>query len=687
MGHNFCGLSFCNIAEFENNWLYNKRKRQKVTKIALKLIDVNKISIMALIKKGRLCFAVSRNVFSSTTNFNLQRSCVRRIGSDSSDKKPDFISSTMLVEDGPSVRELPVVVRRATTLMQEESTDGTAVPESGQYHLIQAEFSQCTDLREVFSLLSKCIKITPNIALGAIERIFEIEKTTNFPLEVDTSVMNAHLAKGAILEKLLKVIMTTRDTQTFLNALNVQTVILEPYKYTFCDELLLRVIDNKLNLDQLSDFITFLGENRKDKRYEETIDKLWVGFVEKQDDINEKNIVKLLTVACNFKTSKTTVMLILEKKLWCFWWKLTVRDMQEILKVFSVKNNLSTQTLGIVGRWLNTNIHNIDEDYLLDFITKLIRFQYTDAQIESAIERYVKLKTKKIESKVLIVGILNYCMAFKIRNKNILNNCSKYFVSESKSISHSFLKSFIIPFGYLYHNPKNSEDFWRAVDVALHDKFSKICYNDLLEIVLSALYIGQNELKTIDLIFKPEFTNKIVNSDNKKLEHKLNLIASILSLENKLHDSQICFNKEIPALIKQDIRIKKVKDEIVESIRTVAKDQYTVSNSVSVPKLCEDELYIIDFLVHPESLAITSPDWITNYEKNKLIAILVHLPEHYCYNSNQLIGPQMLRKKHLRLLGVRVVSLSYALICKLQRNKEYFNEYIKNCIDNAEVFL
>lgn len=613
----------------------------------------------------------------------------RHYGSDHSEEHPEFINSTIMVEDGLNVRELPLVVRKVRDVTQEHipTVPSASSSDSSKYNLIQAEFRQCSDLRDIFSLLSKCIKITPNIALGAIERICEVEKEFNMPMDVDTRLMNAHLAKGAILEKLLKVVMQTEDTQTLLNALNVDFAMLEPFKYNFCDELLLRVIDNKLTIGQLADFVMFLVNNKKDSKYEETIDKLWVGFAEKQDDINEKNFVQLLNIACNLKASKSTVMVLLEKKLWSFWWKLSLTDMQEIVNVFNQENNLSQQSFSIVGRWLNTNIHILDEDSLLDFITKLTRLQYTDLQIESAVERYLKARGDRIESQVLIVGILNYCMTFRIRNKNILNKCGKYFILNGKTISHSFLKSFIYPFGFLYHSPENMERFWQTVEHAVEDKFTKMTCDDLLTIFLSGLYLGQHPTKFIDMIFNHNFLYKISQSDNaEKLHRKLKLIDTAMSLECETYTSSV-FSKVDFRPVAQDIRLKKLIKEIQATVESVANGDYKVSTSVSFPNLCDDRSYVIDFLLHPESLDTYNFNWITKSEKNQTIAILIHVPEHYCYGSNQLIGPQIMRKKHLRLLGMRVISLNYSLVCKLQSNKIYLERYIKNCLENSEMFL
>ncbi|XP_013197084.1 uncharacterized protein LOC106140100 [Amyelois transitella] len=227
----------------------------------------------------------------------------RRTFSGDRSNDTEFISSTILVENGFNVQELPVVVRKWKNVELEEpdlQVSTKSKNESISYQLIQAEFRQCVDLRDVFSLLSKCTKITPNIALGAMERIQYLE---NNPSGIDKESKNMHinLAKGAILDKLIKVVLKTEDTQTILNIIQSTSLFMEPYKSKFCDELLFRTLDNKLDVEQICTFLTFLIENKTVPQYSTTIDKLWVGFIQREGDINEENIGQIFSILSGLK--------------------------------------------------------------------------------------------------------------------------------------------------------------------------------------------------------------------------------------------------------------------------------------------------------------------------------------------------------------------------------------------------
>lgn len=608
-----------------------------------------------------------------------------RTFSDEKTNNPEFISSTILMENGLNVQELPVIVRKLKNISEIDQNptvdDKRESSDSVSYHLIQAEFQHCIDLRDVFSLLSKCTKITPNIALGAMERIYDLEKNP-ISLIVDTNV-HINVAKGAILDKLLKVVMKTEDTQTILNILKTVSSFMEPYKHKFCDELLLRVIDNKLSIEQLCDFATHLTDNKSDRKYSETIDKLWVGFVGKETEINETNIVEIFKIVPGLKMSKKTILTLLEQKFTDLWSKIKPPVMEEILNTFAEEKYYSLQSFVVIGTWLYKNIHALDEDALLDTITKLTRLNYTDDQVEKAIEKYMKLKGSKIKSHVLIVGVLNYCMHFQIRNEHILNSCSEYFLRYSSDVPPNFLKSFIYPFGFLCYKSKKNLEFWTEAEKVADEKFGKITADDMSSIILSFIYAGQYPLQLVSKILSAEYLLKVKKSETMK---KLHLVDTALSLECENYTGPLLPKDQWSKPITQDARIKNIVAKITDSLIFIAESNDKLSTGVLIPYIYSDETYLIDVMLHPAGLGSSTFNWKLKSAKNENTAILIHLPDHYCSDNEQLIGPQVMRKKHLKLLGMKVVSLKYSTISMYYTscNTSGLKKYLIEGIENAE---
>ncbi|XP_068626760.1 FAST kinase domain-containing protein 3, mitochondrial [Battus philenor] len=593
-----------------------------------------------------------------------------------------YSKSTILIENGYKVQELPIVIRKVKTLSEKmpKVEPKHNSNNSLNYHLIQAEFKQCKDLRDVFSLITKCTKITPNIALGAIERIYDLEKNPQH-INFDLKLNHTSIAKGAILDKLLKVLMQTEDTCTILNILKTESSLIEPHKHKFCDELLDRVIDNKLTLEQLCEFTRYLINNNDDSKCSETIDKLWVGFIEKEHEINENNIEVLFKILPGLKSSKRTILVLLEQKLSDMWYKIKLTSMQEILGIFIEVKYFSLQSFAILGCWFSRNIHSLDEDAVLDIITKFIHLNYTDCQVEKAVEKYMKHKSTKIKSYVLIVAILNYCLQFQIRNENILNVCNQFTIKNINDIPASFLKCLIYPYGYLNFHPKPNE-FWIIVESILIEKFDKISVSDLSSITLSFIFCGKHPFKLVNKIFTSENVAKICNQDVMK---RLQLIDTALSLEASEYPGPLLPKDHWLRPLTQDSRVEAILEKLSDIFTCIVKDPMKITNAVLIPNFCSDQTYLIDVLMHPSDFGRNLHNWKAKSLKNNVTAILVHLPDHYCSDNKTLIGPQVLKIKHLRMLGMKVVSLKYFQLSQLYtlHDKPGLKKYIQGCIDNA----
>ncbi|XP_041975616.1 FAST kinase domain-containing protein 3, mitochondrial-like [Aricia agestis] len=602
-----------------------------------------------------------------------------RSSSDDKSNHPEFTNSTILIENGYSVHELPVLIRKLKDLdFTQTSGLSKNTSESVRYDLIQEEFKQCKDLREVFSLITKCTKITPNIALGAIERIYALEQELH-DYKLEEQSVHINFAKGAILEKLQKVVMKTEDTQTILNVLNTNSVIMEPFKHKFSDELMVRLIENKLTIDQLCEFATFLINNNTDQKYKDTIDRLWVGFIDKEKDIDENNISSMFNILPGLKASKRTMFLLLEQKFSEVWNKIKFSAMQDILNVLIIEKGFSMQMLTVLSHWLYANIHSLHEDEILDMVTKFTHLKYSDDQVVAAIEKYMRLKGPKIHTHVFIAGVYNYCMQFQICNKPILNACSKYFLSNIDEVPPSFLKCFICPHGYLFTEPENGMEYWNSVEDLLLRKFDKVSIDDMCSIILSFLYLEHHPLKLISKIFNPSYTVKINNPETYK---KLQLIDTALSLECKTISGPMLPKNQCYTPITQDTRIKNMLSKINQALTDVIGDSNSFSTAVPIPNYCSDSTYIIDVMLHPPRLGTGNFKW--NMKSDNITAFLIHLPEHYCSNGKTLIGPQAMRIRHMKILGLKVVSLKYFMLSQLyaSQDKDLLKNYIQETMED-----
>ncbi|XP_077296511.1 FAST kinase domain-containing protein 3, mitochondrial-like isoform X2 [Arctopsyche grandis] len=551
--------------------------------------------------------------------------------------------------------------------------------------MIHKEFVRCSTLDDVYLLLSKCSTITPNIALGAMERIFKIQDESLNSRSVDTT---GAVPNPDLLQKLSNIIISTDDIYALLRAFNLCVSKNDVYLNIFCDEILKRVTDNKLSIFQVCDVVASFGSNKKDETLSENVEKLWIGLIGREKEFDEKSAIKCFSILNHLKASRKIVLRVLERRMFTLWWQIKSDSVIEILNSFIKNNIFNSKIMPVLGKWMNTNIHTLSEDNLFEITVKLNMLNYTDSQIERALERYVKFKGLNIKLDTLVVAIMNHCSLFKIRNPHILSGCAEYFIINGRQLSPMFIKPVLYPFGYLNFHPSNGLKFWEAVENVLEENFLKISIEDMLDIMLACVYLEKYPINFIPKIFNAHFLDKINSSENAGvLRSKLKLLDTALSLECKAHKGPLLPKDHGAKSYLYDGRVKRLLNHTRESFEIAAGGVDCFSTFVVLPYIYTTNLYIIDVMFHPPGLRSSMLNWNLKKDRNVNVALLIHVPEHFCSYGDTLLGPQVMRIKHLRILGLKVVNLKYEILSRLRMHTKELNKYIVENIKKSQSAL
>lgn len=608
----------------------------------------------------------------------------RRSKTDDSYKSSDLTSSTILVQDGLTVQELPVIVYKVKNVLyphieksdvSENSTKYTE-KESSVHLMINKEFAKCSTLDDVYLLLSKCSTITPNIALGALECVYNICDSLNNNGEI--------LLDTVLLDKLCNIISCSDDIYAIMRALNVVVSKNKNYLDILSDEILKRIADNKLSVLQACDVIAFFGNNIEVEKYSLNIEKLWVGLVGKEKEFDEEKTIKCFSILHYLKTSQKIVLRVLERRMLTLWWQMKPESVIQVMDCLLKNKIYATKILPVLGKWTNTNIHTLSEDNLLEIVSKLNSLEYTDVLIEKALERYIKVKGLNIKLDILMVAIMNHITMFKIRNPHILSGCAEYFIANGKNLNPIFLKPILYPFGFLNFQPSNGLKFWETVENVVSEKFLKIPVDDILDILLSCIYLEKYPLNFVTNVFNPNFLERInISEKSHKLRCKLKLLDTAMTLECKAYKGPLLPKYRTSQPYWYDGRIKRLVNHIRENLNFIAGGEDSWSTFVMLPNIFASNLYIVDLMIHPKGLrnSILSLNLIK--DRNVNVAVLINLPDHFCSKGETLIGPQSMRIKHLRLMGVKVVSLKYEILYKLSIHSKALNNYIVENLKEA----
>ncbi|KAI4488666.1 hypothetical protein M0802_011374 [Mischocyttarus mexicanus] len=584
--------------------------------------------------------------------------------------------TSILLEEGMNIQELPLIVKKVNDIglvcnyegnkdeqpaekmdddtkiskrrIDIETEEGTAILFSSDLEclkrtnideILDGLNSSSNSTKGIYSLLENKIadEINCRIAVQGLKKIFEIEndqrkyKDTARVLRQEQFIINT-INRDVTLKQLVKMIVKSQDSQTIVEGLYaLRKDKFSPVKNVYRDclstEALIRASDGDFTLSQLIDVLKALS-SYKDSSYQELIDLLWIGIANRKDEINADLLVPLFKLLYLFDLSKNTVRTILEKKLSEHWLRLKGAQIGEILNCYL--NDLSPLgCLTSASKWASVSMNTSDEKDLIDFIQSLNAKKYIDDRIELTLEEYMKTKGIHIKDPQLIATIMNYCCTMRVRNVHVVSTCGEYFIKYGNKLPASLLALIFMPFGLLDIQPPHDKSFWQTLDEILSAKFVDFKLNEILDILLSCIYLDKYPLTFWELVVKSHSLDKIYKRKhfifNKDLLYKIILFDTSMYIEcDSYHNCRVNSNGITKSLF-VDIRLRRIINQIYKPLERV----------------------IAIFNLHLQT------------NRNLNTVVLIHLPEHYCLNTKHLIGPQLMRKRQIRKLGFRIVSLDY----------------------------
>lgn len=342
-------------------------------------------------------------------------------------KRPRLLSrSTILVQDGGLVHEVPLIVRelndpsilckssksqrpikpaipksndrKKSRRIDIETEDGTAIlfgsdldflKEADVDQLIEG-LESCYTPKGVFSLLETMIvdEINSMVAVQALRKIIELE---NGPVNRGGPTTSRN--RDVVLDQIVRMIAATQDNEILIEGLGLLVRdSISPMKNVFrdriTDEIASRVADDDLNVVQITEAVVIMGK-LKCPEYQEALDSLWIGLWEREKDLSVDNLVPLFRTLPIFKASRKLVQAVLERSLDRLVVKLSGRQVSEILKILANASITSTETLRQVNKWADVRANNLTREDLTELLRTWTITRHADPAVEKIIEIHV----------------------------------------------------------------------------------------------------------------------------------------------------------------------------------------------------------------------------------------------------------------------------------------------------------
>lgn len=171
----------------------------------------------------------------------------------------------------------------------------------------------------------------------------------------------------------------------------------------------------------------------------------------------------------------------------------------------------------------------------------------------------------------------------------------------------------------------------------------------------------------------------------RSIRRKLLIFDSVMALECEKYGKRKFewIEKEDQKPTLPDLRIRQIINKIKVQLSSLVGGPEKIGVGMMLGGLPLIDFYNVDIIVYPNS--IRSPILDLKSEKiEKFRAILIHLPEHLCFGTKNLIGPQMMRMRILRKLGFQIASLDYEILLQMKQYSIEMTNYLSKQISDAK---
>ncbi|CAG0912701.1 unnamed protein product [Notodromas monacha] len=594
------------------------------------------------------------------------------------------VSSTMF-QSGSGIDELPIACQKSSGCEEPSAKFKSVRKVSAKSEEDIAEFiagfQRCSMIRDLLKLLAfvPAEDVTPVVAVEVLKKLITLENNTQFRNEGYSDKLNAHqpenFTRSAVVSSLVDVICNATDSGLIISALETfhkdycaNPAINAEHLVRLSTELMHRAINCNLRFEDAARLVLHF-HLLNDEWASSLAEKLWLCMLDKSHEIDSGDKLALLyKVLPAVKQSRNALFRVAQEKTRILLSNLTPHDVVEIMDSLNAIKGFPVQLMHMIARWLELNLHVVSEQQLVKIISGFSVSKLCDDTVKKSLIKYMKTRDiEKVDSD-LVSAAAKYCKKFQFRSPELLNFLGGYFVSKADEIPPEMIKGILELFGHLRYEPGNAFEVFEAVEKVLMDRFVQFKPGDVLDVLLSCIYLERYPLNFVRKVFNPYFFDRV---------HLMASHADILAARNmlKLIDTALCL--ECPQysgpMLPQDCssrstfidgRLTRISPYISLPLTVVAQKLFGVSCSVEpsfyVPSLPKLGLYRIDFLVRRVS--------------GEAIAILIHLPEDFVRDKSTLIGPQHMRHRHLSKVGFKTIVWELDALQKRVRDEKELKE-------------
>ncbi|XP_028659621.1 FAST kinase domain-containing protein 3, mitochondrial [Erpetoichthys calabaricus] len=343
--------------------------------------------------------------------------------------------------------------------------------------------------------------------------------------------------------------------------------------------------------------------------------------------------------------------------------KMTPTSISQILHTLVVLNQ--TQAMPLVLSLCKHSVRKVadfSDDELVQVLGALIHFGQSDSYFTEALERHIPKKVFTMHPEA-VSKVMQYCSRRRILSPPIFDTVAESFVYKADTFSTSQIARQIMPFGKLNYLPPNAGELFRKVEGVLRDRFSQFQPRTLLNLLHACTLIERFPVNFLAKVFSPYFLQQVEAQGtglDRTVLAQLTQLFMTMKLECPFYEGPHLHSKYwvksflSPAGQSMESPVdgylyNMVKNALVDLLgariyfasRVLTPYCYTLDVEIKL----DEEGYVLPATYHDEVC--------------QRIAVCIDGQNRFCSNSQNLLGKEAIKQRHLKLLGYEIVQIPF----------------------------
>ncbi|XP_076828779.1 FAST kinase domain-containing protein 3, mitochondrial [Brachyhypopomus gauderio] len=307
------------------------------------------------------------------------------------------------------------------------------------------------------------------------------------------------------------------------------------------------------------------------------------------------------------------------------------------------------------------HIPNFTDAQLATVLSALTRYGHGDRFLTEALEHHVP-KVAFTAHPETVTGAMQYFAQRRILSPALFDAVAEGFVYRADEYTTGQVTRQMTALAALGYVPQEAGRFFRKVELVLNSRFSHFQPRALLELLHACTLLRRYPLNYVSRVFSPYFLQQL-QDEGRRMDQTVLAQLTQLYMTMKLE----CPSYDGPRLLPK-LRVKsflsagqsvetQVDLQLLNAVKSSLVDLLG-ARSYFASRVLTPYCYTLDVQIKLDEDGYILPASHVE-EVFKWVAVCIDGPNRFAANSQQLLGKEAIKQRHLRILGYEVVQIPY----------------------------